>query len=160
MGLDTYVHLVIGQRVSREQLFNKVIGEDFVPNSICDNHPTIEEAGAVSMHYCPDCGNNLYRKTINWESRFPEYIEKPWWDIDEPSFGEFHILKGTDGDDYYIGFINYDYCNHRGGPYEVMKPSSWLPGKLETTNLKGFLEKLGLHDEEKFGVWTVMVVSY
>lgn len=136
MGADYYSYAVIGVEIDQKKLYQKPI-----------NKKAFEHDYPKTMKFCPNTGNKLWEEV---EEPIPE------WD-DEDELGEYKVYFSTDDTRCFIGVI---VCE--SGPYKGEVNFVQFPDDLEDKKqkLKDFLTPLGLWDESKFGVYSIMRCSY
>ena len=105
--------------------------------------------------YCPKCGRHISLKETKRESKFDGF-ESPFkneplfingWPV--TFFGEYHI-------DFYVGFYTFKgyYCNHaadKKGPLpDMSKEERFITDMMDA----------GVWDEDNYGAWLVLDISY
>tara|TARA_Y100000034_G_scaffold37672_2_gene46322 strand:- start:2476 stop:2889 length:414 start_codon:yes stop_codon:yes gene_type:complete len=137
MSAVWHSYAVIGILIDKDKLYK----EAKTVKAFAHNHPR-------TMKFCPDTGKELWK-----EVREPI----PEWDESE-TLGSFKVHTSTDSHDHVVGIIAADEAEMRGSGVDFTK----LPDNLadEKYKLKELLEPLGLWDESKFGLYSILYCSY
>ncbi len=135
MGTDHYAYTVLGVKVPRSKLFI----EKQVPN--CP-HPQKQD------EFCSLCGKK--NKMIVVEEPIGIYYEE------EGHLGSFEALTNDNCQNEIIIVFQHVKSTHRG---VIVNFSNNLVEEAKKS-LKEFLEPLELWEEDKFGIWCVLISYY
>lgn len=149
MGFDCYAMTVIGLRITENDLMTKHI------NCNCKDNNDPE------FNYCPTCG----KKNID-----SDFIDKFEWkaSYDYPLYGTitinniaYSIIQPIKEEHEKWLYINLYYESKHYESEETMKCSCTLEQLVSLKeSMKSDLTEIGLWDDEKFGIYTLINTSY
>lgn len=135
MGAVYHSYAVVGVKIDPERL----VTTKKVRGCQCEKTPT--------GHFCSSCGEPAF---IEEDECIEGYNE------DEDIYG-YKIIFGTDHNEAFIAAI---VC--KDDDYGDSKNFSQMPTELERikNDMRNTLDPIGLWDEKKFGLWSVLYCSY
>ncbi len=140
MGVDYYSHALIGLKIEKSVLYPKVLKRS------CD---CVTQEG----NFCQKCGKKWL---VEAEDIHPEF--------DEEKLAGYEVVFSTDQEECFVACHNISTDSSRG------KPKPQLAQMLLSANgelldgkslvFKQEMQRLGLWDENRFGLWSVLYCSY
>lgn len=151
MGVDYTAYTIIGVKLSVTDLIKveHVEKKAMFPKDCCKDY------FETDYKCCPRCGGHLWRSEKEFRSRIDDWTEEDW---ENREFFGFQIV--ADGGWYSNGKGNL-FIGVKGGGYGEVSSKMNVPNidKIKN-NLWKILFPLDLWDEETFGIWTYLDVSY
>ncbi len=138
MSVNYTAYTITGIRLGMADLYKQV------DNRGCD-HPE------TKAKFCKECGS-------------PTWIqeEEPLFDEGTEVIGKFKMMFSTDRNFVYLGHtVEVDEYGTHDAFRPIESVEVQFPALIQLNDeLAAVLEPLGLWDQEKFGIWTVLHCSY
>ena len=144
MGANWYAATVVGVRVPK----NKVMREEIYFLNNCKCKPKVDPETYPEAEFCSACGRMIRRECIRDVAMFDGF--DPW--DRRPSIDGWPVYTGNDATLFYIGIFVAEVV-------ECEKKSP-LPDLSKLCQFIEDMKKIGLWDEEEFGLWTILNYSY
>ena len=164
MGAYYKAQTIFGVKIPRNKMFKEktlrvrsCIGRDLTQH--IKNCP--DENKIKGFNFCPECGNNPWTKKTVETALLEEFDpENKHGDIGELKIKGWDVITDTANENFYVGFL----------PKET--PMSWdgtksgvmteVPDDIGNIRrqLRDDLEEVGLWNNSKFGLWTILYCSY
>lgn len=150
MGIDYQPKVIFGLKIPRD----KVIDKSKTLSNDCICNPKIDHLINPSAKFCSQCGRCINRPTIKRISKFEGFDDV---ENDEKTLNieGWPVTFDTDACNFYIGFYV------QNGPYGHSGDEKYdFPDMTKMEQFKSDMKKIGLWNEEMFGVWIVLYLSY
>lgn len=150
MGRDYQSKVIFGLKLHKSKVIDTL--DIFVNNCTCN--PKINpDLYPTTFKRCPYCGNSIHRKTTREVPKFEGFDEI--FGNESLNIEGWSVAFDTDAHNFYVGFYV------QNGPYGHSGDEKFeFPDMSKIEQFKVDMKRIGFWDEENFGVWLVLYLSY
>jgi hypothetical protein len=149
MSGDYQPKMIFGLKIHK----SKVIDTSDIFVNYCKCDPKIDPSLHPNVKYCPHCGSpirSLSPKEIPKFEGFDDVFNNELLNIEV-----WPVTFDTDAHNFYIGFyVQKGHYGHSGDSKHD------LPDMSKMEQFKTDMKRIGFWDEEMFGAWLVLYLSY
>ncbi|MCK4454635.1 hypothetical protein KAU51_04835 [Candidatus Parcubacteria bacterium] len=149
MGRDYQPKVIFGLKIPR----GKVIDESKVLSNDCVCDPKMDHLINPGTKFCSQCGRCINRLIKKYTPKF-EGFDDVENDEENLNIEGWPVAFDTDAYNFYVGFYV------QNGPYGHSGDKKYdFPDMSKMEQFKSDMKRIGLWDEEMFGVWLVLYLS-
>lgn len=149
MGRDYQVKIIFGLKLHK----NKVIDTLDIFTNNCKCNPKTNPDLWSNAVYCPYCGQSIRRKGKKSIPKFEGFDDV--FDNEGLNIEGWPVAFDTDAHNFYVGFYV------QNGPYGHSGDEKFeFPDMSKMEQFKIDMKRIGFWNEEMFGVWLVLYLSY